>query len=104
MQMLFSFKWEHLEEAIRIIPCDAEHGEWVLKKAGLMSMLGLYKETVTLLRDGIYSVRRILIRTESDNIKIYNRFSSLESSMIALLKYVKQAYEFWDGKSCGCSR
>ena len=98
MHLMYSFKWENLEDAVRMIPCDEEHGEWILRKAGLLSMLGYHKEALGLLQDGIEYARKILLRTDKGDTRVYNRFSSLESCMIALLRYIQQTYDIAMGR------
>ena len=92
MRCLYSFQWEMMESAVRLIPADVEHGEWILRKTGLLALLGCYDEALQLLTDGIIYVRRILLRINKEETVVYNRFTSLESSMIVLHDYIKQAY------------
>ena len=94
MRRLYSFQWEMMEDAVHLIPADDEHGEWILKKVGLLALLGCHDEALQLLADGIIYVRRILLRINKEEAVVYNRFTSLESCMIVLHDYIKQAYEF----------
>ncbi len=92
MWRLYSFQWDMLEGAVRLIPTDDEHGEWILRKAGLLALLGCYDDALQLLTDGTIYVRRMLLRINIAETEIYNRFTSLESSMVALHDYIRQAY------------
>ena len=92
MRCLFSFQWELLEDAVRMIPADDAHGEWVLRKSGLLALLGYYDDALQLLTDGIIYVRRILLRINKEETVVFNRFTSLESSMLVLYDFIKQAY------------
>lgn len=99
MYQLYSFKWNHLEEAVRQIPCDNEHSEWTIKKAGMLSLVGLYQEALELLTEGITYARRVLLKGVEKGTFTYNRYTSLESSMMSLYGYIKQAYKSavgWD--------
>lgn len=92
MWCLYFFQWEKMECAVRLIPADDEHGEWVLRKAGLLALLGYYNDALRLLTDEIIYARRILLRINKEETVVYNRFTSLENSMIVLHDFIKQAY------------
>ncbi len=98
MQMIYSFKWEYLEDAIRMIPSDTEHGEWIIRKSGLLSMIGQYKEALALLKEGISWTRRLLLRGDKDNKDIYNRFLSMENCMTSLYLYIHKSFEMANGE------
>lgn len=98
LHSLDSLKWEELEKKIRLIPADNDHPEWLLKKASLLSLIGCYEETLELLKGSIENLRVILSRLNGERGNEYNRFSSLESSMVSLYSYTLQAYESKTGK------
>lgn len=93
MQSLYSLEWEELEKKIRRIPADNDHPEWLLRKASLLALLGCYEEVLEMLKGSIEDVRTILSRLDEEKGKEYNRFSSLESSMISLYSFTLQAHE-----------
>lgn len=93
MEMLYSYNWDTLEEAVRLIPTNFGYGEWNLRKAGLLAMLGKYEDSLNLITEASEYTRKVLIKTDRSNEKTYNRFSSLENCLITLYYYVKQAFK-----------
>lgn len=98
MQKLYTFKWEALNDAVSQIPTDNEHCEWILRKAGLLGLIGRYDEAIKLLTGGLEHVRFVLLRIDRNNIASYNKYISYESCMLELFDFIKKAMDAADGK------
>ena len=59
MHLIYTLQWQELETAVDLINVDNRHEKWVLKKCGLLAMLGRYEEAKNLLKDCLFHIRRI---------------------------------------------
>ncbi len=92
---LYTLNWRNIENDIDQMNIDSSQNEWVLKKSGLLALLGKFSEAEDLLRESIFNLRyNSLNNQDQSNNEAY---SSLDNCMVALYKYIHQSHKIYDG-------
>lgn len=97
MHLLYTLQWQELESSVDLIDVDNHHKKMLLKKCGLLAMLGKYEEAKNLLKDCLFYIRRtmLLSKEKKENMK----HISIESCMLNLYNYINQAHKMELGDS-----
>ena len=95
MHLIYTLQWQELETAVDLINVDKQHEKWILKKCGLLAMLGRYEEAKNILKDCLFHIRRIMLQNKEK--KENAGYISIESCMVYLYNYIKQAHKLASG-------
>jgi len=85
---IYSFQYCKIEKKIEGIVADKENAEWVLKKGGLLALLGRKQDAENIIKECLFSIRSGVGKNPGiDNL----RYLSIESCLVSLYNYILQA-------------